>query len=92
MGLRSGLCTFRAHHFFSIANAAINVERIVGEIAVVLLAKRKTEVWLSKACQEQLDIGNLVNRLRSPSDENPFGVLLGKKYQYSLAQLCDLNE
>ena len=92
MSLRSGLRTFGAQHLYSLAKSANNVDRIVNGWDVVDIARRETGVWLSKACEEKVDIEVLVNQLSAGKNNKPNDCIDGLNYNYSLAQLCELNE
>ena len=91
MAMRSGLRTLGAQHLCSLAKSADHVERIVGSWNVIAIAKQETEAWLNNACEEKVDIENLVTQLRTGKDEDN-NRISGFKYQYSLAQLCELDE
>ena len=92
MSMRSGLRTLGAQHLCSLAKSADNVDRIVGGWDVVAAARRETEHWLNKACEESVDIEAWVTRLRSGEEDRLNGWFAGQNYRHSLAQLCELSE
>ena len=83
--------TFGAQHLCSLAKSAHNVERIVGEWDVVTAVKCETEDWLKNTCEESVDVEVLVNRQRA-GDYKANAQVPGCTCNYSLAQLCELNE
>ena len=91
MAVRSGLRTFGAQHLCSLAKSADNVERIVGGWNLVAVAKYETEAWLNNASEEKVDVQVLVNQMRA-GEVKANAQVAGCNYNYSLAQLCELNE
>ena len=58
---------------------------------VVTAVKCETEDWLKNTCEESVDVQVLVNRLRA-GDYKANAQVPGCTCNYSLAQLCELNE
>ena len=92
MPLRSGLRTFGAQHLCSLAKSAKKVDRIVNGWDVVGIANSETGTWLKDSCEQSVDIEFWVNRLKEGKDAKAKYRVDGCNYNYSLSQLCELNE
>ena len=92
MAIRSGLRTFGAQHLYSLAQSAKNFDRIVNGWNAVAIAKEETGAWLNDACEQSVDIELWVNRMKERKDARANNRVEGFNYNYSLAQLCELDE
>ena len=65
MSLRSGLQTYGAQHLSSLSKSSDDVERIIGSLNLITVAKRDTEEWLNNALEEKVDLVKIMDEIKT---------------------------